>query len=74
MAQEGGVLSRPGHTEAGCDITRLAGLRSAAVIVEILNEQGAMASRNELFKFASEHQLKIATIADLISYRLENED
>ena len=74
MAQEGGVLTRPGHTEAGCDITRLAGLRSAAVIVEILNKNGAMASRNELFKFAAEHQLKIATIADLISYRLENED
>ena len=74
MAQEGGVLTRPGHTEAGCDITRLAGLRSAAVIVEILNKKGAMASRNELFKFASEHQLKIATIADLISYRQENED
>ena len=74
MAREGGVLMRPGHTEAGCDLTRLAGLRSAAVIVEILNKKGAMSSRNELFKFASEHQLKIATIADLISYRLENED
>jgi len=74
MAREGGVLTRPGHTEAGCDLTRLAGLRSAAVIVEILNEKGAMANRDELFKFASEHQLKIATIADLISYRLENED
>ena len=74
MAREGGVLTRPGHTEAGCDLTRLAGLRSAAVIVEILNKKGAMASRNELFRFASEHQLKIATIADLISYRLENED
>jgi 3,4-dihydroxy 2-butanone 4-phosphate synthase/GTP cyclohydrolase II len=74
MARKGGVLERPGHTEAGCDLTRLAGLRSAAVIVEILNKNGAMASRNELFKFASEHRLKIASIADLISYRLENED
>ena len=74
MARQGGVLVRPGHTEAGCDLTRLAGLRSAAVIVEILNKDGAMASRNELFKFASKHQLKIATVADLISYRLENED
>ena len=74
MAREGGVLARPGHTEAGCDLTRLAGLRSAAVIVEILNEKGAMASRNELFKFASEHQLKIGTITDLISYRLANKD
>ena len=74
MAKEGGVLTRPGHTESGCDLTRLAGLRSAAVIVEVLNKKGAMASRNELFKFATEHQLKIGTIADLISYRLENED
>ena len=74
MARQGGVLVRPGHTEAGCDLTRLAGLKSAAVIVEILNESGEMASRNELFQFASEHQLKIASIGDLISYRLENED
>ena len=74
MARQGGVLVRPGHTEAGCDLTRLAGLKSAAVIVEILNESGEMASRDELFQFASEHQLKIASIADLISYRLEIED
>ena len=74
MARQGGVLARPGHTEAGCDLTRLAGLRSAAVIVEILNENGAMASRSELFQFAAAHQLKIASIADLISYRLENEN
>jgi len=74
MARQGGVLARPGHTEAGCDLTRLAGLRSAAVIVEILNENGAMASRSELFQFAADHQLKIASIADLISYRLENEN
>ena len=74
MAREGGVLTRAGHTEAGCDLTRLAGLRSAAVIVEILNKNGAMASRSELFQFAAKHQLKIATIADLILYRLANED
>ena len=74
MAKNGGVLTRPGHTEAGCDLTRLAGLRSAAVIVEILNKNGAMASRSELFQFAAKHQLKIATIADLILYRLANED
>ena len=74
MARQGGVLARPGHTEAGCDLTRLAGLRSAAVIVEILNENGAMASRSELFQFAADHQLKIASIADLISYRRENEN
>ena len=74
MAKEGGVLTRPGHTEAGCDLTRLAGLRSAAVIVEILNQNGEMASRDELFKFASEHQLKIATIADLIMYLQSNKE
>ena len=74
MAKEGGVLTRPGHTEAGCDLTRLAGLKSAAVIIEVLNQNGAMASRDELFKFAFEHQLKIATIADLISYLQANKD
>jgi len=74
MAKEGGVLTRPGHTEAGCDLTRLAGLRSSAVIVEILNQNGEMASRDELFKFASEHQLKIAKIADLIMYLQSNKD
>ena len=74
MARQGGVLTRAGHTEAGGDLTRLAGLRSAAVIVEILNKNGAMASRPELFQFAAKHQLKIATIADLILYRLANED
>ena len=74
MARQGGVLTRAGHTEAGCDLTRLAGLRSAAIIVEILNKNGAMASRAELFQFAAKHQLKIATIADLILYRLANED
>ena len=74
MARQGGVLTRAGHTEAGCDLTRLAGLRSAAVIVEILNKNGAMASRSELFQFAAKHQLKIATIADLILYRLANEN
>ena len=74
MARQGGVLTRAGHTEAGCDLTRLASLRSAAIIVEILNKNGAMASRAELFQFVTKHQLKIATIADLILYRLANED
>ena len=74
MARQGGVLTRAGHTEAGCDLTRLAGLRSAAIIVEILNKNGAMAGRSELLQFAAKHQLKIATIADLILYRLANED
>ncbi len=73
MAQPGGVLTRAGHTEAGCDLARLAGLESAAVIVEILNEDGTMARRPDLEKFAREHGLKLGTIADLIRYRLENE-
>jgi len=74
MAQPGGVLTRAGHTEAGCDLTRLAGTEAAAVIVEILNEDGTMARRPDLMKFAREHGLKMATIADLIRYRLETED
>lgn len=73
MAQPGGVLARAGHTEAGCDLARLAGLESAAVIVEILNEDGSMARRPDLEKFAREHAIKIGTIADLIRYRLEKE-
>jgi len=73
MAQPGGVLTRAGHTEAGCDLARLAGLEPAAVIVEILNEDGTMARRPDLEKFAREHGLKIGTIADLIRYRLQNE-
>ena len=73
MAQPGGVLSRAGHTEAGCDLTRLAGLEPAAVIVEILNDDGTMARRPDLERFAAEHGLRIGTIADLIRYRLEKE-
>jgi len=73
MARPGGVLTRAGHTEAGCDLTRLAGLEPAAVIVEILNEDGTMARRPDLEKFAQHHGLKIGTIADLIEYRLRNE-
>lgn len=69
MAQEGGVLIRAGHTEAGCDIARLAGLEPSAVIVEILNEDGTMARRPDLEIFAQKHGLKIGTIADLIEYR-----
>ena len=74
MAQPGGVLTRAGHTEAGCDLTRLAGLEAAAVIVEILNEDGTMARRPDLVAFARHHGLKIGTIADLIRYRLEKEE
>ena len=73
MAQPGGVLNRAGHTEAGCDLARLAGFEPAAVIVEILNEDGTMARRPELEVFAREHGLKIGSIADLISYRMRNE-
>ncbi|MEO7387690.1 MAG: bifunctional 3,4-dihydroxy-2-butanone-4-phosphate synthase/GTP cyclohydrolase II [Gammaproteobacteria bacterium] len=73
MAQSGGVLTRAGHTEAGCDLARLAGFEPAAVIVEILNEDGTMARRPQLESFAREHGLKIGTIADLIRYRLRHE-
>lgn len=69
MAQDGGVLNRAGHTEAGCDLARLAGLEPAGVIVEILNEDGTMARRPELETFAKKHDIKIGTIADLIEYR-----
>ncbi len=73
MAQPGGVLTRAGHTEAGCDLAGLAGLESSSMIVEILNEDGTMARRPDLETFAQEHDLKIGTIEDLISYRLKNE-
>ena len=73
MAQPGGVLNRAGHTEAGCDLARLAGLDPSSVIVEILNEDGTMARRPDLETFAKEHDLKIGTIEDLISYRIKNE-
>jgi len=73
MAQPGGVLARSGHTEASVDLAMLAGLEPAAVLVEILNEDGSMARRPELEEFAREHGLKIGTIADLIHYRMETE-
>lgn len=73
MAQPGGVLRRAGHTEAGCDLARMAGLEPASVIVEIMNEDGTMARRPDLEKFAEQHGLKIGTIADLIHYRTVNE-
>jgi 3,4-dihydroxy 2-butanone 4-phosphate synthase/GTP cyclohydrolase II len=67
-------LARAGHTEAGCDLARLAGLDPSAAIVEILNEDGTMARRPDLEKFARAHDIKIGTIADLIRYRLEKEN
>src|SRR3984957_34936 len=73
MAQPGGVLTRAGHTEAGCDLARLAGFEPAAVFVEIMNDDGSMARRPELAEFARRHKLKIGTIADLIRYRLNTE-
>ena len=72
-AQNGGVLVRAGHTEAGCDLAQLAGLTPAAVICEILKDDGEMARLPDLIEFAKQHQLKIGTIADLIEYRSHNE-
>ena len=73
MAQPGGVLTRAGHTEAGCDLSRLAGFSPAAAIVEIMNDDGTMARREDLELFAQKHELKIGTIVDLIHYRIANE-
>ena len=73
MAQPGGVLSRAGHTEAGVDLAMLSGLEPAAVLVEILNEDGTMARRQQLEAYAQKHGLKIGTIAELIRYRMETE-
>ena len=73
MAQPGGVLRRAGHTEAGCDLARLAGYLPAAAIVEIMNEDGSMARREDLEVFAKKHDIKIGTIVELIHYRIANE-
>lgn len=73
VAQPGGVLHRPGHTEAGCDLARLAGLAPSSAIIEIMNPDGSMARRADLERFASQHDIKLGTIADLIRYRLEHE-
>lgn len=72
-AQDGGVLTRAGHTEAGCDLARLAGLEPAAVIVEILKDDGEMARRPDLEIFGEKHGIKLGTIADLIEYRNNTE-
>ncbi len=72
-ARKGGVLRRSGHTEAAIDLARLAGLQSAGVIVEILNEDGSMARTPELFEIAKKFDLKFITIKDLIEYRIQNE-
>jgi 3,4-dihydroxy 2-butanone 4-phosphate synthase/GTP cyclohydrolase II len=73
MAEPGGVLRRAGHTEASCDLSRLAGLEPAGVICEIMNDDGSMSRRPDLEKFALQHNIKIGTIADLIHYRMVNE-
>ncbi len=72
-AQAGGVLKRAGHTEGSIDLCRLAGLNPAAVICEVMNEDGSMARVPELMDFAKKHKLKIGSIVDLIRYRLQNE-
>lgn len=72
-AQKGGVLMRAGHTEAGCDFAELAGLTPAAVICEIMKDDGTMARLPDLLEFAQVHGLRIGTIADLIHYRSQNE-
>jgi len=72
-AKEGGVLERTGHTEASVDLARLAGLNPSGVICEVMNEDGTMARIDDLTAYAAEHDLKMVTIADLISYRRENE-
>jgi len=72
-AQDGGVLVRAGHTEAAVDIASLANLNPSGVICEIMNDDGTMARRDDLFKFSKKHNLKVATISDLISYRRKKE-
>jgi 3,4-dihydroxy 2-butanone 4-phosphate synthase/GTP cyclohydrolase II len=73
VARSGGVLERAGHTEASVDISKLAKLNPSSVICEVMNEDGRMARFDDLLKFAKKHNLKIASIEDLISYRLKNE-
>ena len=73
VAKNGGVLERAGHTEASVDISKLAKLNPSAVICEVMNEDGRMARFDDLVKFSQKHKLKIASIEDLISYRLKNE-
>ncbi len=73
IARAGGVLERVGHTEASVDLARLAGLTPAAIICEIVNEDGTMARRDNLFAFSKKHNLKFVTVAQLIEYRLQKE-
>lgn len=73
IAEPGGVLVRAGHTEAACDLARLAGFEETAVICEVMNDDGTMARRKELEEFARVHELKVGTIADLIHFRVVHE-
>ena len=73
VAKNGGVLERAGHTEASIDISKLANLNPSSVICEVMNEDGTMARYKDLIPFSKKHNLKIAKIEDLISYRLKNE-
>lgn len=72
-ARDGGVLTRAGHTEAGCDLARMAGFTPASVIVEVMNDDGSMARCPELQAFAAKHGIKVGSIAELIHYRLSTE-
>ena len=72
-ARDGGVLVRPGHTEASVDLARLAGFKPAGVICEVMNDDGTMARRPQLVRFAKKHKLLLLAIADLITYRLSHE-
>ncbi len=73
VARKGGVLERAGHTEASVDISKLSKLNPSSVICEVMNEDGRMARLNDLFKFSKKHKIKLASIEDLISYRLKYE-
>ena len=73
MALDGGVLVRTGHTEASTDFARLAGLEPAAVICEVMNDDGSMARRQDLEKFCEKHNLKLGTVANLVEYRMTHE-
>jgi len=73
VARNGGVLERAGHTEASVDISKLSNLNPSSVICEVMNEDGRMARLNDLYKFSKKHKLKLASIEDLISYRLKYE-
>ena len=73
VARSGGVLERAGHTEASVDISKLAKLNPSAVICEVMNQDGRMARLKDLINFSKKHKLKIASIEDLISFRLKNE-